>query len=142
MHIFDFLQHRYFHHGGTLRPDIDLRDFCVCCCSAHASAFPSSAPPVLASLYSSVPQFSTYWYTPRMNGSKTFATRTKTTFCILFCTPPRYAGYALQHPRFGRSEISNFENGSALAKIISTYFGDCTAPCRVNPHDTIFSHSM
>ena len=40
VHIFDFLQHRYFHHGGTLRRNIDLRDSCVCCCRAHASAFP------------------------------------------------------------------------------------------------------
>ena len=58
-----------------------------------------------------------------------------------FCTPPRYTHYALQHPRFGLCEISNFENGYRPVKIISTNFGDCTTAFRVNPHDTIFSHS-
>ena len=122
VHIFDFLQHRYFHHGGTLRPDIDLRDSCVCCYLPRVTTIPSSAPPVLVSSLTSDPLFFTYWYTPKLTRSKTFATRTKTTFCILFCTPPRYAGYALQPPRFGLHEISNLENGYRPVKIISTIF--------------------
>ena len=58
-HILHFRKMLYFVDGGTLRPDIDLRDSCVCCFLVRVMTFPSSASPVLASLYSSVPQFST-----------------------------------------------------------------------------------